>query len=285
MGRRSKGFTRNTLERWLKEGRGQGDNETYQPWLKVQDFSSHGQSNRDFGLTTQRQHDYFSNIEFHYHLALDWVGVVDFQEQFPLLPLEKTIAIAHECGIRHPVDTKTRELIVMTSDFRIVLPEAIGTSIKVRAVKPLSKLKGKRVIEKLEIERRYWELISTECGSVIDWGIVTERELDPILTKNLLWSYKFKDVSALSGLTEELIKRISNLLTEKVLNVEAPLSTLALECDDMLGLSSGWSLSVARHLIANKWWLVDMAKLINPRDPLLLLSADLGAMTIAKTST
>lgn len=48
-----------------------------------------------------------------------------------------------------------------------------------RTVKPSEALSDARTIAKLEIERRYW----TSRG--VDWGIVTERDLPPILLRNL----------------------------------------------------------------------------------------------------
>src|SRR4051812_30934984 len=121
MPRRNRRNTKSTISKRQKEGRGQGDGAEYEPWIKVQDFSSCGQANRDLGLTTGRQHDYFSSIEYQYHLVLDHAGVLDIQEQFPL-PLESTLSIAKRYGLHHPFDNKTKEPIVITTDFRISLP-------------------------------------------------------------------------------------------------------------------------------------------------------------------
>lgn len=41
------------------------------------------------------------------------------QEQYPLLPIEETIIIANELGIKHPTDPKSGEPIVMTTDFLV----------------------------------------------------------------------------------------------------------------------------------------------------------------------
>jgi hypothetical protein len=279
MRRPRKGNTAKQAKKRVAEGRGQGEGPNYQPWLKVQDFSSCGQSNRDLGGTTGRQHDYFSKIEFQYHLVLDWAGLLDIQEQWPLLPIEKTLSIANQCGIRHPADPKTKEPIVMTTDFRISVPRPVGKFILVRAVKPVVELLEKRVIEKLEIERRYWESLNE------DWGIVTEREIDPVLIKNLIWSYKYKSASKLPLPSEDMMYRISNALTESVMQNASPLSSVALDCDDLLGLKSGTSLSVARHLIASGQWEVNMMQLINTRERLNLLGVNLLRPKLKKTST
>lgn len=260
-----------------KEGRGQGEGIGYKPWILVQDFSSRGQANRDLGITTGRQHDYFSKLEHQYHLVLDWAGLLDIQEQFPL-PLEKTLAIAKYHGLRHPRNNKTKEPVVMTTDFRISIPRPVGRLIVGRAVKPSADLLKSSVLEKLELERRVW------FSQGLDWGIVTEREVDPILIKNLVWSYKFKPISALSHLSEELVYRISNVLSELVTANNTPLSNLSLECDDLLGLQSGTCLSVARHLIATRQWIVNMMEPIEPRQRLSLIGTNLILPTPRKTA-
>lgn len=277
--RQRRNMTGEAIPKLISEGRGQDAGEGYQPWITVQDFSSYGQANRDAGTTTGRQHDYFSKLEHRYHLVLDWSGLLDIQEQFPLLPLDKTMSIASQCGVRHPFDCIRKKPIVMTTDFRISVPCPIGKKVVVRAVKPAAKLLEKRVIEKLEIERRYWE------SSEIDWGVVTEHEINLVLVRNLIWAYKFKPFSSLHPLTEEMVHRISNVLTENLFQKERSLSNVSLECDDLLGLKSGTCLSVARHLIASRQWQVNMMKLIDPREELNLIGANLLMSGMKRTGT
>lgn len=52
--------------------------------------------------------------------------VVDIREQFPLLPLEETIVIAYELGIKHPIDPKKHEPIVVTTDFLLTVDKGDG---------------------------------------------------------------------------------------------------------------------------------------------------------------
>jgi hypothetical protein len=189
------------------------------------------------------------------------------------------MSIANHYGIPHPIDTKSKEPIVMTTDFRISVPCPIGKKVVARAVKPAEELLKKRVIEKLEIERRYWEMLG------IDWGIVTEREIDPVLVENLIWAYKFKSFSSLNPLTEEIVYKISGVLTDSLLPKELSLSDVALECDDLLGLKSGTGLSVARYLIASRQWQINMRVLIDPREKLNLLGANLLTPSLRRTGT
>jgi hypothetical protein len=266
MFRRSKGITVNDLPRYLAKGYGSGEGSNYQPMIHVQDFPSRGWRNREIGWKTGRQHDYFSNPELYYHYILDHSkSVTDFREQFPLLPIERTLEIAQQCGIRHPIDTMTREPIVMTTDFLILYPESIGTSRKARTIK-LSKDLTKRTIEKFEIERRYWLSLG------VHWAIVTERDIDMQLVGSLRWVHKFLPVSSLEPLTEDDVRRIAIPLTRLLASTtDKCLGNIAQACDKQLGLESGQSLAVARHLIASRQWCVDMTKTIHPLERIELI--------------
>lgn len=37
------------IQKWIKEGRGQGFGNSYKPWLTIRDVSSEGRSHRVFG--------------------------------------------------------------------------------------------------------------------------------------------------------------------------------------------------------------------------------------------
>nr|WP_269843845.1 TnsA endonuclease N-terminal domain-containing protein [Domibacillus epiphyticus] len=47
--------------------------------------------------------------------------MVDIIEQYPLLPVEETIVIADELGLKNPADPRTGEPIVMTTDFLVTV--------------------------------------------------------------------------------------------------------------------------------------------------------------------
>ena len=260
----------------IAEGRGQNHGAEYIPWILVQDFPSHGQRNRELGWKTGRQHHYFSKNELDYHYTLDWSRIVlDIQEQSPLLsqdlssPLAEALAIAKECGIRYPTDRQTKEPVVMTTDFVITISRPPGVVRFARTFKPAKDLANKRTIEKFELERRYWR------AREIDWGIVTENELDPVLVENVRWVHKFRDVSALYPLTMEKIWRVGMALTQIVEQRSYALCDAAMECDDRLGLDMGRSLTVARHLIATRQWLVDMSQQVHPTKKLNILGSAL----------
>ncbi|XWK89104.1 MAG: TnsA endonuclease C-terminal domain-containing protein [Phormidium sp.] len=229
------------------------------------------------GIKTKRVHHFLSQLELNYFYLLEWSNsVVDIREQYPLLPIEETVAIAQHCQIRHPRDPKTQNPIVMTTDFLISHTHSTGTKEQARTVKTAADLQSERTIEKLEIERQYW------LAKDIDWGIVTEHEIPMILAKNIGWLHPYFSTEDLS-LSDQQIRRIATALTLRVATTNnQPLAEIAADCDDALGLPPGIGLSVARHLIANRQWLVDMNQPIQPSQPLILLA--IPSLELQKTA-
>jgi hypothetical protein len=89
------------------------------------------------------------------------------------------------------------------------------------------------------------------------------------------WLHPLFSPEDLSPLSSVEINRIAKALTLKISKHHVSLTDITSECDDLLGLSPGISLSVVRYLIANRQWLVDMNKLIQPNQPLTLLAEPL----------
>jgi hypothetical protein len=189
-------------------------------------------------------------------------AITDIREQYPLLPVEDTWAIAQACGIAHPVHPRTREPIVLTTDFLLTRRTVLTEHMQARTVKYAKDLGSKRTLEKLEIERRYWMNRQT------DWGILTEHEIPPALAKNLEWLHPFFDREALAPLSSDTIQHASQILTEAVTAKTSPLRTVTSSCDATLNLPAGTSLSITRHLLATRQWIVDLRVLINPSQPL-----------------
>ena len=124
----------------------------YYPWIKVSDFSSDGESSILWGFSSGRNHHCLSNIELASLLYLDWSrDVTDIKDQYAFDPIV-TNEIAFEAKIKTPA--VKGELQIMSTDL------VVTTSGNVPQIafqnKHSSKLKEKRVIEKLEIERRFW---------------------------------------------------------------------------------------------------------------------------------
>ncbi|WP_338838354.1 TnsA endonuclease N-terminal domain-containing protein [Kurthia gibsonii] len=93
----------------------------------------------------------------HFYLTEFSDSIVDIQEQYPLLPLEETLIIADELGIKHPTDPKTNEPIVMTTYFLLTTDKGEGSVELARTIKMKDELLKERVLEKFEIEHFYWK--------------------------------------------------------------------------------------------------------------------------------
>lgn len=250
------------MNRRLKEGRGKGHGAEYIPYIKVRDVPSRGFSTRVKGWKTGRAHHLLSNLEFNYFYYLEWApAIIDIREQYPL-PLYDTLKIADRLKIKHPTHPKTKMPVVMTTDFIVDIKTADGVVSVARSVKPIKELSSARVIEKLALERTFW----IENG--FDWAIVTEREIPAILAGNVEIIYAARGLENFPGLSKSVIATVESLLFKVNSEFPGPFAKSALIIDERLGLEAGTSLWIAKHLIANQIWLIDMSVPLNFSQPL-----------------
>jgi hypothetical protein len=92
------------------------------------------------------------------------------------------------------------------------------------------------------------------------------------LVHNVKWVHSRYEFASLSPLTREAVIEITRVLTGMVLTEDSPLRKLTSACDTSLKLRDGDSLKVVRHLIATRYWQVDMSKRLNQAQRLLLLN-------------
>ncbi|HEV7378053.1 MAG TPA: TnsA endonuclease N-terminal domain-containing protein [Pyrinomonadaceae bacterium] len=264
--KRKRSTTEKLISKRNLEGRGQGRGEDYKPGLFIQDVPSQGLATRVQGWKTNRVHHFLSKLELLYFYLLEWaLNVLDVREQFPL-DLKETLAIAEHLGLRHPTDSHTRHPIVMTTDFLVTIRKPIGLEEKARTIKYSQDLSSKRIMEKFEIERLYWR------ARDIDWGIVTEREINRVIAANVEWVHPYKHTIDLTPLTANLISRIEALMSPRVVQENVFLRNITDDCDDQLGLPSGSSLMVVRHLIANRRWQIDMSQPIQMSKRMVMIA-------------
>lgn len=73
-------------------------------------------------------------------------SIVDIREQYQLLPLEETLVIADELGIKHPTVPNTGEPIVMTTDFLLTVNKSEDSVELARTIKMKDELLKERVL-------------------------------------------------------------------------------------------------------------------------------------------
>lgn len=256
MSKRNRSFTATKMKKWLKEGRGQGIAKEYKPWITIQDVPSKGNRTRLKGIKSARTHHFLSNLERDYFYITEFSdSVKDIREQFPLLPLEQTIAIAEENGIEHPTDPETKEPVVITTDFLLTVETNGSIEDVARTIKQKKDLLDPRVIEKFEIERRYWAMKD------ISWGIVTEQNINKILADNLHIVYRDYDLTFNSGLIDidtKLRKKLINQLIRKLCTENVNVFAITTEFDDLMGIEPGTGLSIFKHLVITKQINLDL---------------------------
>ena len=259
MAKRREILDESKIEKYIKQGYGNGEGKEYKPWIEIQDFPSLGRVSRPFGWKTNRIHHLLSDLEKKYFYILEWSDiVVDIREQFPLFDREFAINIAQERGIKYPVFKGTDIPYIMTTDFMITVSLGNGHAKHIaRTIKPSSDLEKKSVIEKYEIERSYWE------KKGIDWGLVTENEINDNLASNIEWihlCYRYED---LEFNDKTYFTELVNVLVNRLYKIDIPLSTLLSNLDFEYNAEPGTFLKVFKHLMAIKVLKIDLTQKIN----------------------
>jgi hypothetical protein len=183
MARSKQSLSETEIASRIKKGRGQGQSKSYKPWLYVQDVPSDGRSHRVYSHKTGRVHHLLSDLELAAFLTFDWQPqTIDIREQFPIRR-DESREIAEHSEIKHPNVRGIDQ--VMSSDFLIDTNNVLAPQFVVQ-VKSLSMMNDLRTMEKLELERRYWD------SKQIPWVIFTENEIDPVMKQNMEWLFPVK---------------------------------------------------------------------------------------------
>ncbi|GAA0716348.1 TnsA endonuclease N-terminal domain-containing protein [Clostridium malenominatum] len=246
------------VDKLIKEGRGSGQGPEYKPWIKIQDVPSLGRSTRLKGIKTGRQHEFLSDMERNYFYFLEYSDLVfDIREQYPLLPLEETVLIAEELGISHPKHPQTGEYIVMTTDFLITKIQGKDMLEVARTIKSKEDLLQERILEKFEIEKRYWS------NRDVDWGIVTDIEIDKDIAKNISYIhsyYDIRDVDSFKNIDSNDLKDLIFEYLRRIIDTKENIRKVSRIFDEDMALDKGSGISIFKCLLARKIIAVDLKK-------------------------
>lgn len=266
MRRRYSGVTQDRVPEMIKRGLGQGTGPNYLPWIFIYSISSHGLSSRIPGWTTGRLHHLLSQHERRFFYWMDWLlDVVDIREQFPLLPLSDSVAIARKYDLPHPSDQQTGEPVVMTSDFRLTEIRGTRKVDVIRSIKPANKLGSIRTVKRLELERLFWQ----EKG--VEWALVTDHSIPRVLVSNVEFVHAFFKPSSVAPLTDADVRCVKNAVIKTSLDLsECCFSELIDAVSFSLGYPRMQTVAVIKHLTASRQLPVDMHHLITPSSPLRL---------------
>lgn len=222
----------------------------YEPFIRVNEISSLGRSHRVFGHKSGRTHHLFSDLELSVFLLFEWnTNVVSINEQFEL-NLEETLALAKEAKIKHP--SIKGENKVMTSDFYITLnaKNKAMTSQMALQVKYAKDLDDTRTIEKIELERRFWQ-----CKDV-PFYLITENDIPKTVSTNIKWLYPAKNTH-LTNLSWDEFEYYSKQLAQ---HSHLKLVEFCKKCDSANDLEIGTSLSCMKAFLAHNYMSFDITK-------------------------
>lgn len=258
MSKRNNTWSKQKLERYLREGRGKGNLAEYKPWLTVQDFPSIGRASRILGNKTKRVHHFFSDLETMCFYLWDWdEKVIDIKEHYPLLNLYDVVDVEN-ININTFKDKDTNEPYVLTTTFFILVrTEEGGSDCFVRSVKYKSALEKSTTIEKLELERRYWE------AQGAGWAIITEDDIPKEKAKNIQWFHGVLDEYKNYDVNEKTMVRLCGEFLEYANSSDLSIRKLSKDFEMKNSLKEGTGIFIFKYLLAARVIEIDMNKNID----------------------
>lgn len=231
----------------------------YEPALHAVHSFSKGYVHRAPGVKTGRIHQLLSMLEWYQFLYFEFSDhYSNIREQFAV-PLDLTVALAKQMGIRHPYDWKKRRLVEMTTDF--LLTQADGTWLAVD-VKPSGNLTSARTMQKFELIKQAWATVG------VQHEIHTEKDTTPIVIANyrILHGLALKFEPA--PFAQADMAKVNASLYEALRSGHLTLREAAVMCERETGLGIGRSIRSALWFVANRYWSVDMTCPIGPDETL-----------------
>jgi len=189
------------------------------------------------GFTTGREHQLLSDLELKVCLLADFSPrFVDIREQFPLFSRIETQSLAKRLGIKHPRYPRSSVDMVLTTDFLLTTAGPHKT-IVARSVKYQSDLADERTLEKLELEKRYWQ----ERG--VQWQLITELDIPQDVWRNVYWLRR--------GVTESFNDDLERQFTYQLEGAKADetLRELFIRIERRLKITPGQASIIFRHLV------------------------------------
>ncbi|WP_047154581.1 heteromeric transposase endonuclease subunit TnsA [Aneurinibacillus tyrosinisolvens] len=253
------------LQRFLKDGRGQGKFESYVPFIQIHDFGSLGRSSRVKTWRFNRIYHLLSDAETRYFYLTEWEDeILDVREHYPLYDLQEVLGEQKDIDVNKFTDKKSGFPYILTTTFLITVKDDKGNSYDVaRNIRASHELEKATTIERFELIRRYFEKIN------MDWGIVTQKEIAPfaIKAKNIEWVHPCRFLDETTEFTRNDITYLTNLFLERLHGNRSLIRDITSSFDSYINLETGTGLLLFKHLIATKQIKVNMNEKIDLNKP------------------
>lgn len=225
--------------------------------LKVTTFSSKGRATRIHSYKTNRIHHLQSDNQLRFFLTLEWSDKVkNIQENIELKDLEATIDNIENLRLDKFSDKETGGLYQLHTNFLVTIKRNFVEQQIAVSVKSLSELERKTVIEKMEIERRYWK------AKGVSFHVITEKEIDKQFVENIKWvreTFIDKCIENKEELKEKLYYFLQGYNEKRIIDVLN-------EFDEEENLKPGTALFIFRYLIATKEIEINMKEKLDLND-------------------
>jgi len=225
--------------------------------LKVTTFSSKGRATRIYSYKTNKIHHLQSDNQLRFFLILEWNNSVKYiEENVELRDLESTIDNIENLRLDKFSDKETNQLYQLHTNFLVTIKRNNGEEQVAVSVKSLSELERKTVIEKMEIERRYWKVKG------VSFHVITEKEINKQFAENIKWAREaFIDKSVENK--EELKEKLYYFLQK---NKEKVIIDTLNKFDKDEELKAGTALFIFRYLVAVKEVEINMKEKLDLND-------------------
>lgn len=225
------------------------EKENYTPFFKVTTFSSRGRSSRMYSHKTKRTHVFLSKLARSVFLYFEfWENVIDIREYYPLLDVKESVDDID--NLRFDLFSSDKKDYTLTTTFLVTFKYEDELVYKAFSVKQISSFKRKRTLEKLEIERRYWN------SKNIEWKIITDKEINQVVVDNIeMLREVYKKGVNTSWITETDI----NYIIESLENNELKLAEVFKDFER----GSGYAMLIFKYLVMNHSLKVNLDTLIH----------------------
>ena len=187
--KKRKEITHVLRDSWIKNWKIENERSIhYLSYTKTQDLKSMGAKSRtpdyqrpgqDRNLLSTNERLFFLQLLFNHKIT--WI-----KEQYPLLPIDRAMAVAKVLKLRYPTYPYTASVpVVMTSDFycgtifgtsvvySIKDERVLGTSLE------LTEQKIKNLEAKQKIEKLFWR------ADNVNWHIISSKSIKTVFSRNL----------------------------------------------------------------------------------------------------
>lgn len=247
------------LQRYIKEGRGQGEYESYKGFTQIHDFGSLGRSSRIRTWKCNRVVHLLSDIETRYFYLTEFDdSILQVKEHVPLMNYEDVVGEQEDIDISKFKDKQSGFPYILTTTFLITVKGSDGNTYDVaRSVKASHELEKKTVIERFELIRRYFE------KKEVNWGLVTQKEIPLVKAKNIEWIHPARFLEETTDFSKGDISYLTKILMESFYKNTKVIREITSSFDAQLNLEAGSGLLLFKHLLATKQIKIDMDKKID----------------------